>query len=183
VRPGPDDPYTPLVTPKTPAKTTAKTTAKATSRTTAKSTAKGPDVHETAGSRLRLLGQQYTPTRRAIVEVLRRAADPVSIPDIMKAKPSLALSSVYRTLAVLEQANIAHRLVTSNEFSRYELAEELTSHHHHLICTSCGRMKDFTLSTKVERSAEKSLEQIAEEAGFLMHGHRLDVVGLCADCA
>jgi Fe2+ or Zn2+ uptake regulation protein len=141
------------------------------------------DVHETASSRLRLLGQQYTPTRRAIVEVLRKAPDPLTIPEIMKTKPTLALSSVYRTLAVLEQANIVHRLVTNNEFSRYELAEELSTHHHHLICTSCGRVKDFTLSSRIERSAARSLEQVAEEAGFLVHGHRLDVVGLCADCA
>jgi Fe2+ or Zn2+ uptake regulation protein len=149
----------------------------------AKAAAKAPDVHEMASSRLRLLGQQYTPTRRTVVEVLRKASDPVSIPEIMKAKPSLALSSVYRTLAVLEQASIVHRLITSNEFSRYELAEELSSHHHHLICTSCGRMKDFTLSSKIEKTAARSLEQIAAEAGFLMHGHRLDVVGLCSDCA
>ena len=147
------------------------------------SAAKASDVHETASSRLRLLGQQYTPTRRTIVDVLRKASDPLTIPEIMKAKPSLALSSVYRTLAVLEQAGIVHRLVTNNEFSRYELAEELTSHHHHLICTSCGKVKDFTLSNKIEKSASKSLEEIANDAGFLMHGHRLDVVGLCADCA
>jgi Fur family transcriptional regulator, ferric uptake regulator len=145
--------------------------------------AKAADVHETAASRLRLVGQQYTRTRRAIVDVLRKASDPLTIPEIMKAKTGLALSSVYRTLAVLEQANIVHRLVTNNEFSRYELAEELSNHHHHLICTSCGRVKDFTLSSKVERSASKSLEQIATEAGFEMHGHRLDVVGLCADCS
>jgi Fur family transcriptional regulator, ferric uptake regulator len=144
---------------------------------------KSPDVHETASSRLRLLGQQYTPTRRSIVDVLRKAPDPLTIPEIMKAKSGLALSSVYRTLAVLEQARIVHRLVTNNEYSRYELAEELSNHHHHLICTSCGRVKDFTLSSKIERSASKSLEEIAAEAGFLVHGHRLDVVGLCADCA
>ena len=140
------------------------------------------DVHETAATRLRGLGQQYTRTRRTIVDVLRKAPDPLTIPEIMRTKAGLALSSVYRSLAVLEQANIVHRLVTNNEFSRYELDEELSSHHHHLICTSCGRVKDFTLSSKVERSASKSLEQIATEAGFEMHGHRLDVVGLCADC-
>jgi Fe2+ or Zn2+ uptake regulation protein len=141
------------------------------------------DLHETAASRLRLLGQQYTSTRRTIIEVLRKAPDPVTIPEIMRAKPSLALSSVYRTLAVLEQAQIVNRLVTNDEFARYELSEELTTHHHHLICTSCGKVKDFTLSNKIERSASKSLEEIATDAGFVMHGHRLDVVGLCADCA
>lgn len=140
-------------------------------------------LHETAAERLRTLGQQYTSTRRAIIEVLRKAPDPVTIPEIMKAKPSLALSSVYRTLSVLEQAEIVNRLVTSREFARYELAEDLTGHHHHLICTGCGKVKDFTLSNKLERTASKSFEEIATEAGFVMHGHRLDVVGLCADCA
>ena len=141
------------------------------------------DVHDTAATRLRALGQQYTTTRRTVVEVLRKARDPLSIPEIMKGRPGLALSSVYRTLSVLEQAGVVHRLVTNSEFSRYELVEDLSTHHHHLICTSCGKVKDFTLSSKVERTASKSLEQVAEEAGFLVHGHRLDVVGLCADCA
>ncbi|MGH2689426.1 MAG: Fur family transcriptional regulator [Actinomycetota bacterium] len=139
-------------------------------------------LHDTAAERLRMFGQQYTPTRRAVVEVLRKAPDPVTIPEIMKARPTLALSSVYRTLSVLEQAEIANRLVTNREFARYELAEDLSGHHHHLICSGCGKVKDFTLSNKLERTASRSFEEIASAAGFVMQGHRLDVVGLCADC-
>ena len=46
---------------------------------------------------------------------------------------------------MLEQAGVVHRVVATDEFTRYELAEDLTEHHHHLICSSCGAVADFTI--------------------------------------
>ena len=71
----------------------------------------------------------------------------VQIPQILEVDRSLAQSSAYRNLAVLERAGVVHRIVTTDEFARYELAEDLTEHHHHLICRSCGSVADFTLDT------------------------------------
>jgi Fe2+ or Zn2+ uptake regulation protein len=93
------------------------------------------------------------------------------------------MSSVYRNLALLEQAQVVHRVITSDEFARYELVEDLTEHHHHLICSSCGKVEDFTATPQLERSAEAALGRIAARAGFSVRSHRLDMVGLCRDCA
>ena len=68
--------------------------------------------------------------------------------------PGLAQSSAYRNLAVLERAGVVHRIVTSDEFARYELAEDLTHHHHHLICSTCGGVTDFEVSDAVEHELE-----------------------------
>ena len=45
-----------------------------------------------------------------------------------------------------------HRVVGTDEFARWELAEDLTGHHHHLICASCGRVEDVPASAGLERS-------------------------------
>jgi len=141
------------------------------------------EFHDVVAQRLRGVQQRYTRNRRALVDALETAEHPLTIPEILDADASLAMSSVYRNLAVLEQADVVHRVVTTDEFARYELVEDLTEHHHHLICSSCGKVEDFTPTPALERSAADALARIADQAGFRVHSHRLDVVGLCHRCA
>lgn len=141
------------------------------------------EFHDVIAQRLRRVGQRYTRNRRALVETLAAAEHPLTTGDILGADATLAMSSVYRNLVVLEQAGVVRRVVTSDEFARYELDEDLTEHHHHLICLSCGRVQDFTPTPALERSAAAALGRIAARAGFAVKSHRLDVVGLCRDCA
>ena len=113
----------------------------------------GIEVHDAAAVRLRRADQRYTRNRHALVEALSRAARPLTIPEILDTNAELAMSSAYRNLALLEQAGVVHRIVTRDEFARYELAEDLTAHHHHLICVNCGNVEDFTAPT-LEQAAE-----------------------------
>jgi Fe2+ or Zn2+ uptake regulation protein len=137
----------------------------------------GADLHEVVAARLRDAGQRYTSGRRAIVERLQAAGQPLTIPDV------LAGSSLYRNLAVLEQAGAVHRIVTSADFARYELAEDLTEHHHHLICSSCGTVEDFTAPPALERSLHKAVAEVEGATGFAAQHHRLDLLGTCRSCA
>lgn len=139
-------------------------------------------MHTEVAQRLRRLGQRYTAGRRTIVELLDDGAHPRTIPEILAAGRGLAQSSAYRNLAVLEQAGVVHRLVTNTEFARYELAEDLTSHHHHLICSTCGGVEDFTAPTGLERSLGKAMAEVTEATGFSPEHHRLDLIGTCSTC-
>ncbi len=140
--------------------------------------------HEEAALRLRTAGQRYTRNRRAIVEALTEADHPMTIPEIVAAGETLAMSSVYRNVSVLERSEVLHKVVTADEFARYELAEDLTEHHHHhLICAMCGTVEDFTLTGALERDATSALKRVARRAGFTVRSHRLDVVGVCRRCA
>ena len=95
----------------------------------------------------------------------------------------MAQSSAYRNLAVLEACGVVHRVAGSDEFARFELAEDLTDHHHHhLICTSCGAVADFTAPDGLERSVEALAAEVAATAGFAADHHRLDLFGRCAAC-
>lgn len=140
------------------------------------------DLHETVAARLRGLGQRYTAGRRALVDILAAASQPLATPDVVAAGQGLAQSSVYRNLAVLEQAGVIHRIVTSDEFSRCELAEDLTEHHHHLICSGCGAVEDFTASPQFERTVARAVDAVADRTGFSIEHHRLDLIGTCVTC-
>jgi Fe2+ or Zn2+ uptake regulation protein len=90
---------------------------------------------------------------------------------------------VYRNLMLLEQSGLVQRIVTNDDWARFELAEDLTGHHHHLICSSCGIVRDFTVPPQVERSVTTAFAAIADETGFHLQHHRLDLVGVCPTCA
>ena len=131
---------------------------------------------------LRRDDQRYTKGRRALVATLRAEGQPVTIPQILDASDGLAQSSVYRNLVVLEEAGVVTRIVTNDDFARFELAEQFTHHHHHLICSSCGDVVDFSLDDQAEAGLDEALHDVAEQAGFTVEAHRLDLVGTCADC-
>ena len=140
------------------------------------------DMHSVAEHRLRQADQRYTTGRRAIISLLLRTGHPVSIGDIADQLPDLPRSSAYRHLTDLETAGLVRRVAASDEFTRFELAEDLTEHHHHLLCVNCGKVTDVILPEGLEREAAQAISQLADAAGFAAHGHRLDVVGLCSSC-
>ena len=126
-------------------------------------------------------GQRLTANREALVDTLTEAPRPLTIPEILETRRGLAQSSVYRNLVVLEEAGIVHRVVGTDEFARWELAEDLTGHHHHLICASCGRVEDVPASAGLERSVAAAAAAITQTTGFRTQRHRVDLVGVCSD--
>ena len=141
------------------------------------------DIDDIALHRLRKDGQRLTTGRQLILRTLEEADGPVTIPMILQRQPSLAQSSVYRNLAVLEHAGLVSKISMGDEHAHYELGEQITNHHHHhTVCTSCGAVRDVTLSAAAERSLDKALHESAAGVGFELHHHRLDLLGLCGDC-
>jgi len=141
------------------------------------------DLHAEVAGRLRRAGQRYTSKRRALVETVAAASRPLSLPEIMAKRRGRAQSSLYRNLSVLDQARVVRRIVTGEDFARFELAEDLSEHHHHLVCSNCGSVKDVSLPSNLERRMEGALTAVATSAGFTPAAHRVDVIGLCGDCA
>jgi len=107
---------------------------------------------------------------------------PVTLPEIIDLAPDLAQSSAYRSLAVMEQVGVVRRLVHSSDHARYELAEDLTEHHHHLICEVCGSVRDVTLTPALERQLDAAFDSLASAEGFASSHHTIDLYGRCADC-
>lgn len=139
-------------------------------------------LHDTVGAALTRHGVRYTAHRRALVAALRDAGQPLTIPQIVAAASTLPQSSVYRNLAMLDEAGIVHRMAGTDDFARFELAEELVGHHHHMVCSNCGAVADVTLPHDVETELEQVLHTVAREHGFTLASHRLDLVGDCVNC-
>ena len=149
---------------------------------TTRARGEGPATDDAAATRLRMVGQRYTGQRRSLVDLLARAGNPLAVPAILAAGGGLTQSSAYRNLAVLERAGVVRRVVTDEDFARYELTEELMGHHHHLVCSECGRVEDVAPSADVESQLDRSLDRLARGAGFASVSHRLDLIGVCRDC-
>lgn len=140
-------------------------------------------LHETAAALLGAVGQRYTRGRRGLVDALAGTARPVAVPDLLAAAAGAAQSSAYRNMAVLEAAGVVRRVHGEDGFCRFELAEGLTGHHHHLHCDGCGRVADYTLPEGLERAVERAMAEVTSRTGFRPRDHTLDLVGLCAACA
>jgi len=140
------------------------------------------DTHSVAERRLRQIDQRYTSGRRAIIDLLLSAGHPVSIADIAEHLPGLPRSSAYRHLTDLHAAGLVRRVTANDEFTRFELAEDLTEHHHHLLCVNCGKIIDVTLPAGFEQQVTEAIGQLGDAEGFQAHSHRLDVLGLCEAC-
>lgn len=122
------------------------------------------------------------PTRQrlAITAALREAVDFQSAQDIhdavRQAGEKVGLATVYRTLqAMADSGEVDVRHNPAGEATYRRCSD---SHHHHLVCRSCGRTVEITGSA-VERWAHA----VADEHGFVDVSHTVELVGLCADCA
>ncbi len=140
------------------------------------------DIDDEVAAMLAKAEQRYTTGRRRLVTALREGGRPLTIGQIGELAKDLPQSSVYRNLTILEEVGAVTRIVTSDEFARYELAEHLTGHHHHLICTSCGDVADFELDHATEHTLDAALHKAAKAAGFQVGEHRLDLLGTCTNC-
>ena len=140
------------------------------------------ELDVTAAARLEQADQRYTAGRKQIVGILAEAGRPLTIAEVQAAGGGLPQSSAYRNIAVLEAAGVVRRVLAADDFARFELAEDLTEHHHHLVCTQCGAVADFTMSAALEQALERTVRTVADQTGFTVQAHRLDLVGVCRNC-
>jgi len=123
-------------------------------------------------------GIKATAPRMAIVAILIAEMKPVSIEQISVQLPAYSTASIYRTLKLLTEYELASEIHTGSAHSSYELAHG-RKHHHHLICVDCGDMED------VERCVPPHMESaiIAGSRKFSsLSRHSLEFFGTCKKC-
>jgi len=89
----------------------------------------------------------------------------------------IGLATVYRVLTQFEQAGLLMRHHFDSDRAVFELNEG--DHHDHLVCLQCGKVEEF-----VDPEIEKRQHRIAEERGFMIHDHSLQIYADCLkkDC-
>ena len=126
-------------------------------------------------SQLKGAGLRMTQQRRLILRVLAEADDHPDAKGIFTRAfaqdPTLSLSTVYRTMKVLESQGAIERHAFEDGISRYEHAHQ--EHHDHLIDVQTGSVIEFR-----NEDIEKLQRRVAEELGFELIDHRLELYGV-----
>ncbi len=127
---------------------------------------------------LKEVGLKNTPARRLILEVFSSDCKPINADFIyskLKTK-NLNQVTIYRTLASLEQAGIIKKVDLRKDSAYYELAE---NHHHHIVCSDCGKTEGFELCN-MDKISKEVLRQSSQFK--MISQHSLELFGLCKSC-
>ncbi len=131
---------------------------------------------------------RWTMPREAILELLSKSSKHMSAKEIYASLydsyPGMGLTTVYRTLDLLARMGIVTKLTLGDGQSRYEFkSREKEDHHHHLICTSCGRIIDYSEFLEEELSlVKKTEERLEKKFNFVIQDHNIEFLGLCEKC-
>ena len=128
---------------------------------------------------LRRHGYKLTPQRRAVIRAIASSQDhltPATIYEkVHQDHPNIGLVTIYRTLEILTELELVCELHAGGICHSYTTSTP--EQHHHLICSNCGTVTDFTSHNLNE------LEQsLSKESGFRIDGHLLEFFGLCQAC-
>lgn len=125
---------------------------------------------------------KQTRQRKVVVEEFLAQDRHVDAEDlhgiVRKRDPKVGLATVYRTLNLLKEAGLADQKSFRDGRSVFEIHRP-DHHHDHLVCLDCGKVMEFE-----NEEIEGLQEKVAEQLGFKLTGHRLDLYGHCMrrDC-
>ncbi|HVW71481.1 MAG TPA: Fur family transcriptional regulator [Steroidobacteraceae bacterium] len=120
-------------------------------------------------------GVKMTGQRRVILRVLSESTDHPDADTVFrraaKIDPKISIATVYRTVHKLEEVNILESHDFGGDRLRYEQRPE--QHHDHLIDVRTGKVIEFT-----NPQIEELQQRIAQELGFRLVGHRLELYAM-----
>ena len=131
---------------------------------------------------------RWTVPREAMLEFLSGSSKHMSAKEIYaslyKSYPETGLTTVYRTLDLLARMGLITKLTLGDGQSRYELkSREKEDHHHHLICTKCGKIIDYSEFLDEElKLVRKTEERLAKKYDFKILDHNIEFLGICEKC-
>lgn len=129
---------------------------------------------------LRQHGYRLTPQRHAVLKAIAGSHDHVTPAEICarvrQEYPAIGLATVYRIINLLTQLKLICRVNLGGDSHSYLMRRPL-EHHHHLVCSQCGRAVDFT-----DCDLGQLEQRLLRETGFDIEGHILEVYGRCPDC-
>ena len=124
---------------------------------------------------------KYTTQRELILKIIYDNSGhftPEDIYNLIKEsypEVKLGISTLYRTLTLLEDANIVSSISFGVQGKKYEFG--LKEHHDHLVCLECGGIEEF-----FDETIEKQQEEIAKKFNFKMTDHIMKITGVCSAC-
>ena len=119
-------------------------------------------------------GVRLTDQRKLVAKVMSESVDHPDVDElhkrVSKIDAKISIATVYRTVKLFEEAGILAKHDFKGNKSRYEQAPQ--EHHDHLIDINTGEITEF-----VNENIEKLQKQVAEELGYKLVDHRLELYG------
>jgi|SRR5688572_13747534 len=124
-------------------------------------------------------GYRLTSPRRALARLVASREGHFSADELLtesrRARLGVTRATIFRSLDVLADLGVVERLDLPTGEHAFVACEP--SHHHHVVCSSCGR------STGVaDHGLEAVAEAIGRETGYRVDTHRLELFGRCPEC-
>ena len=127
--------------------------------------------------KLRDAGQSHTKARRLIFSALE-GQEPMSMAELVaRVNSSVDRASVYRAIKLFEELGIVHKLQIGWKY-KLELSDDFHDHHHHIACVKCGSIQPI----QENEGLESSIQTLANEHGFSLLTHQLELRGICHNC-
>ena len=95
--------------------------------------------------------------------------------EAKRARLGVGRATVFRALELFEQLGLVERLDLPNGEHAYVVCQP--AHHHHVICTNCGRSAEVADLGISSISAE-----VESRTGYALDSHRIELYGLCPEC-
>jgi Fur family ferric uptake transcriptional regulator len=125
------------------------------------------------------LGYRLTPQRMLVVRAIEDSQGHVGVDEIfaqVRARfPRVSLSTIYRTLDLLEQLGLVTKTDLGAGRVQYHRADD--ARHHHLVCQSCGHIVDLG-----EDELAPLWQELLERYGFEVRQRHVAIFGVCANC-
>ena len=128
---------------------------------------------------IRKLNLKVTPQRMIILNCLHKNRKHITAQElfekVQKLNKDIGFATVYRFLKDLALGHAVTEVRMGGMPARYELTPK--KHHDHMTCTECGRIVEFQ-----NKSIEQHQEKVAEQFGFKLTHHVLELYGICPSC-
>jgi Fur family ferric uptake transcriptional regulator len=131
---------------------------------------------EAVSLKLEARGHRVTPPRRAVIAAVLQQDGHFAIEDLLYRCRGAGRATVFRTIRLLTEIGVVCRVLLDDGSLHYRVSER-AHHHHHLVCTGCGGVRDLD-----ECAVSDVVRDLSKASGYEIEGHWLEFYGRCATC-
>jgi Fur family transcriptional regulator, ferric uptake regulator len=125
-------------------------------------------------------GHRVTVSRRAVADLIAGRTDHFTAADLVEdaraRRMGIGRATIFRSLDLFLELGVVERLDLPD--GQHAYVECGRAHHHHVVCSSCGRATDVE-----DCGLDAVAREVERRSGYRIQTHRLELFGLCPSCA
>jgi Fur family ferric uptake transcriptional regulator len=130
---------------------------------------------EAISLKLEARGHRVTPSRRAVIAAILQQNEHFTVDDLLSHRGA-GRATVFRTIRLLTEIGAVCRVLMEDGSLHYRVSER-GKHHHHVVCSDCGRVQDLDQCVIAD-----VMRELSGATGFDIEGHWLELYGKCSQC-